>query len=340
MFSRTVLTFLLVAAIAGGQTRERGKFSLQGEPATLVGIDVPGKNMLIAFGGGTICVFSAEQKIVSLYTFSIHKKAVTGAGFLPDGKKFITCSLDGTLRLWDTEEARKHHKTMEDSKGDGKPEVPKPLLSVSAHSGYGVNCLSISPDGKQVATGAVDGTIKIWDTANLKQVVSLAAAHTGGVKAVQYSPDGKVLASGDTDKTAKLWDATQEKPTLLHKTDAHVGPVNAVAFSADGKQLATGSGVAKKSGLVQVWDVATAKLAYKLEGHEDVVTAVLFHPKTEHLASGCADKKIRVWNLKDKMVEYTDEHAEPIRNLVITTDGTRFGSCSDKLVRWWAGFGK
>ena len=190
---------MLFAAIAHGQTRERGKFSLQGEPATLMGIDLPAKNMLIAFGGGSICVFSAEQRIVSLYTFSIHKKAVTGAGFLPDGKKFITCSLDGTLRLWDTEEARKHHKAMEDSKGDGKPEVPKPLVSVSAHSGFGINCLSISPDGKHVATGAVDGTIKIWDTEKLKQLVSLAAAHPGGVKAVQYSPDVKVLASGGTE---------------------------------------------------------------------------------------------------------------------------------------------
>ena len=340
MFTRVVLSFLLAGAVAYGQTRERGKFSIQGEAAMLMAVDPQTKFVLIGFSAGSVCVFPADQRIVNLYTFSIHKKAVTGAGFLPDAKKFVTCSLEGTLRLWDTEAARKHHKAMEDSNGDGKPEIPKPLLSVSAHSGYGVTCLSVSPDGKQVATGATDGTVKIWDAETLKQLASLAGTHPGGMRTVQYSPDGKVLASGGVDKSAKLWDASEVKPALLHKIEGHVGTVNAVAFSADGKRLATGSGIAKKSGLVQVWDVATAKLAFKLEGHEDVVTCILFHPKTEHLASGCADKKIRVWNLKDKMVEYTDEHGEGLRNMLITPDGTRFGTCSDRTVRWWAGFGK
>jgi len=340
MYIRVILTFLLVAAAASGQTRERGKFSIQGEAAVLMAVDPQTKFVLIGFGAGSVCVFPAEQRLVNLYTYSIHKKAVTGAGFLPDGKKFVTCSTEGTLRLWETEAARKHHKAMEDSNGDGKPEIPKPLLSVSAHSGYGATCLSVSPDGKFVATGATDGTVKVWEAETLKQLTSLAGAHPGGVRAVQYSPDGKVLASSGVDKSAKLWDSSDEKPTLLHKLEGHVGAVTTVAFSADGKQLATGTGVEKKSGLVHVWDVATAKLAYKLEGHEDVVTCVLFHPKTEHLASGCADKKIRVWNLKDKMVEYADEHGEGLRNMTITLDGTRFGTCSDRTVRWWAGFGK
>ena len=81
--------------------------------------------------------------------------------------------------------------------------------------------------------------------------------------------------------------------------------------------------MAGRSGTVHVWDVDGPKRAYKLEGHEDVVTCLVFHPKTAHLASGGADKKIRVWDLKEKHTQYTDEHSEPLVNLVITPDGVR-----------------
>ena len=55
--------------------------------------------------------------------------------FLPDGKSYATVSTDGLLRRWDTEEALKHHKAMEEKNGEAKPEVPKPLQSVQATFG-------------------------------------------------------------------------------------------------------------------------------------------------------------------------------------------------------------
>jgi WD40 repeat protein len=335
-----ILALLVVAGVGAGQTRERGKFSLQGDPATLMAVDPGTKFALIAFSNGTICVFPADQRTVSVFSFPIHQKAVTGAEFLPDASKFVTCSHDGLLRLWDTAAARKHHKALEDSNGDAKPPLPKPLLSVTAHSKYPVTCLAVSPDGKRLATGAADGTVKMWDAEKLRQLASLAGAHLGGAKSVQFSPDGNWLASGGADKTAKLWDVSKDKPELQHKFESHEGSVNAVAFSPDGKQLGAGTGVPKKSGTIHVWDTASGKAAFKLEGHEDVVTCLVFHPTTNHLASGGADNLIRVWDLKEKMQQYTDGHGEPIRNLVITPDGVRFGSCSDRQVRWWAGFGK
>jgi WD40 repeat protein len=341
MHLRTLLPFLLATSLAAAQsgTRERGRFSLQGDPATYLAIDPAVKHVLIAFNAGSVCVFPADQRVVNVYSHPVHKKTVTGAAFLPDGEHFVTVSLDGTLKTWETAAALKYLKQMEDKNGDAKPELPKPTHAVTAHSGHGVTCVAVSPDGKRFATGATDGTVKLWDADAVKQTASLAAVHQGGVKAVQFSPDGKVLASGGADKTAKLWDLSTAKPTLIHNLDGHDGPVNAVAFSPDGKLLAAGTGVPKKSGVVQVWDATTGKPAYKLEGHEDVVTCVVFHPKTNHLASGGADKKIRVWDLAEKKTLYSDEHSEPLKALVISPDGVRFGSCSAMAVRWWAGFG-
>ena len=341
MHLRALLALLVISGFAVAQpTRERGRFSLQGDPATVLAVDPAVKHVLIGFNAGSVCVFAAEQRVISVYSHPIHKKAVTGAVFLPDGKSFVTVSLDGTLRLWETDAALEYLKMQEEKNGDSKADVPKPTHSVTAHSNSGVTCVAVTPNGKTIATGAVDGTVKLWETDGLKPSATLAGAHPGGVRAVQFAADGKVLATGGADKTAKLWDVTVEKPTVLYKLEGHDGPVNAVAFSPDGKRLATGTGVAKKSGVVQVWDATTGKAAFKLEGHEDIVTCVVFHPKTEHLASGGADKKIRVWNLTDKTTEYTDEHSEPLKALVIGADGARFGSCSAQAVRWWAGFGK
>jgi len=342
MHLRAFLPVLLLPALASAQpgTRERGRFSLRGDMATWLAIDPAVKHVLIAFNAGSVCVFPADQRVVNVYTHPVHKKAVTAAAFLPDGEHFVTVSLDGTLKTWETAAALKYLKEMEDKNGEAKPAVPRPTHAVTAHSGHGVTCVAVSPDGKRLATGSTDGTVKLWDAAAIKQTASLPAAHQGGVRAVQFSPDGTRLATGGADKAAKLWDVSAEKPTLLHSLDGHDGPVNAVAYSPDGKLLAAGTGVPKKSGVVQVWDAGTGRPAYKLEGHEDVVTCVVFHPKTNHLASGGADKKIRVWDLGEKKTMYTDEHSEPLQTLVIGPDGVRFGSCSAAAVRWWAGFGK
>jgi WD40 repeat protein len=341
MHRRFLLLLVLVPTFALSQpgTRERGRFSLRGDAATWMAIDPGVKHCLIAFSNGSLCVFPAEQRTVNVLTHQVHKKAVTAAEFLPDGETFVTVSLDGTLKTWKTAAALQYLKDMEDAKGV-KPDNPRPIQMVTAHSNSSVNCLAVSPDGKRLATGAKDGTVKLWEAETVKPTVTIVAAHAGGVTALHFSPDGKILASAGADKAARLWDVSGEKPVSLHKLEGHEGTVNAVAFSPDGKLLAAGTGVSKKSGTIHVWDTATGKPAYKLEGHEDVVTCVLFHPKTNHLASGGADKKIRVWDLAEKRTVYTDEHSEPLRNFVISPDGARFGSCSATAVRWWAGFGK
>src|SRR4051794_25806481 len=73
-----------------------------------------------------------------------------------------------------------------------------------------VYSLAYSQDGKTLASGSRDKTIKLWDVATGKERATLEG-HTDCVCAVAYSPDGKTLASGSLDETIKLWDIPADK---------------------------------------------------------------------------------------------------------------------------------
>ena len=103
--------------------------------------------------------------------------------------------------------------------------------TLNGHTGA-VDSVAFSPDGKTLASGSDDSTIKLWDVATGKERTTLKG-QINEVTCVAYSPDGKTLASGSHDNTVKLWNpaAGSELRTLKGHTDG----VYSVAFSADGQ---------------------------------------------------------------------------------------------------------
>src|SRR5258708_1905230 len=74
--------------------------------------------------------------------------------------------------------------------------------------------VAFSHDGKTVASGSHDNTIKLWDVSTGKERAQLN--HKGAVRSLAFSHDGKLLASGSNDYTVKLWDVAtgSEQATL------------------------------------------------------------------------------------------------------------------------------
>ena len=94
-----------------------------------------------------------------------------------------------------------------------------------------------SSDGKRLASGSADETVKLWDAGTGQELLTLKG-HTGFIGSVCFSPDGKRLASASTDGTVKLWDAVTGQELLTLK--GHTGTVIRVCFSPNGKCLGLG----------------------------------------------------------------------------------------------------
>jgi WD40 repeat protein len=193
-----------------------------------------------------------------------------------------------------------------------------------------VNAVSFSPDGKLLATGSVDNTVKLWDTTTGKEIQTLSG-HTNSVNAVSFSPDGKRLATGSSDKTVKLWDTTTGKE--IKTLTGHKKWVTAVSFSPDGKLLATGS----SDKTLKLWDTTTGKEIQTLAGHTNLVTAVSFSPDGKLLATGSSDKTLKLWDTTTgKAIQTLSGHTNSVNAVSFSPNGKRLATGSyDNTVKLW-----
>jgi WD40 repeat protein len=197
------------------------------------------------------------------------------------------------------------------------------LKTFKGHSNI-VFSVAFSPDGKTLASGSVDNTIKIWEVSSGQELKTLKG-HLDTVFSVAFSPNGMTLASGSFDRTIKLWDAAtgQEMKTL--KGHSHF--VLSVAFSPDGKTLASGS----HDDAIKIWDVSSGQELKTLKGNTDPVRSVAFSPDGKKVASGSSDNTIKLWDVASGLESRTLQGGSSV---LFSPDGKILVSGGDTIKLW------
>src|SRR5262249_38924861 len=245
----------------------------------------PDGKQIVASGHHELTVWNiADGKLAKrIYT---RAERAYGMAFMADGKLVVAGARpgqEGDVRGYDINAAGKTENGVTVLNGVDDTKV---MLKQLLDSDDSVLALAISPDGKKLAAGGCDRTVRVWDissgvlNAKLEQTVE---NHADWVLSVALASDDKHLFTFSRDKTAKVWDLATKESVLT--CPDHQNPVYGVAMKPDGS-VGYSAGDDKQ---VRTWNAkGEGKQIRTVGGHTEAVLKLVAHPKQPLLISASA----------------------------------------------------
>jgi len=291
---------------------------LGGHQAYVMGVSFSkdGRRLASAADDGTVMLWDLATGQGSAAE-NLHTGSAHGVAFSPDGAQLFSCGEDGSVQIW----CIGTHERMVRGYAD------------EMHS------LSLSADGRILATGHNDGTIGLWHVDEMQADEELLR-HGNPVNCIAFGRDNRTLASAglerrDHNATVKLWDLSTLRET--GRLEASKASLHGLCFSPDGRLLAA-AGVA---GSIHLWEAETRRLLKVLPGHAGVVWCAAFSPDSQILATaGYDDKLIKLWKVSTgECLGELRGHKDSVWSVAFSPDGRTLASGSrDGKARVWEGW--
>ncbi|GAA4229666.1 hypothetical protein GCM10022254_22620 [Actinomadura meridiana] len=201
-----------------------------------------------------------------------------------------------------------------------------------------VNSVVFSPDGRTLATGSLDGNVRLWDVA-AERSVAVLDDYPDAVEAVAYSPDGKLLAAGGAGGTVQFWDTGSRRGAGALKRDAH--QIRALAFSQRGGLLASGGDVgAPAHGLgasAELWNLAKRRVVGEVGNPTWPAESVAFSPDGTILATAGGRVPLVLWDVAaGRRIVELEGHGDGTLAVAFSPDGKTLATGHvDNKVRLW-----
>lgn len=190
--------------------------------------------------------------------------------------------------------------------------------------------VSFSPDGRQLASGSGDTTVRFWDIGTQTPHFT-CSGHTNWVLVISWSPDGKQLASGGMDNDVRLWEPTKGQ-TVGPPLKGHKKWITSLAWeplhlASPSRRLASAS----RDGDIRIWDTVLRKTLIFLTGHTLAVTCIKWGGDGL-IYSASRDCTIKVWETgQGKLIRELKGHGHWVNSLALSTEyALRTGSFDHK----------